>query len=646
MDTEESRQTETRIYDLEYADAEDLAQQMNSLYSRSTQYSYPWYSYRRQDLSGTTRFVADRHSNSLIVIAQPNEFDDIEELIDQLDRALSVAEITPHIYPIKNVDAKEMTDVLNEVFVSGQTQPRGGYYFYDRYNRTQGSEVGRLYGKVRFIHEPATNSVIVITNNAKNLPIIEEVIHKLDRTTAEYANTMIYALDHADAGDVADQLNHLFAPPGAGRPEDKEGEAIAAFYSWLMGTGEEEERPISNLIGKVRVVPDLRTNSLLITTAVQNFEVLRQLLSQLDTESPKVLVKVQIIEVARTRESRVGTRLSSDATIFDSKEFNNGLVGLFGVTWEEVASDTVLTAGLDLAVLIQFLQREFDATVVGQPTLVVNNNEEASLFVGSEIPFIDKSTIEPGTTARSDSFSYRKVGTELTIKPHINRNRQVVTSVTLKSSQIREGQVLFGAALLDTRSYVTQLALESEQTLVIGGILSTEESEIVHRVPILGHIPILKLLFSKRDKVVTTRELIAFITPTVLTTREEEDAATERERAGLELLRKGMPEAAVPGTWPARAAGVRRLAYSRSTGSGMAGGPPRAFSCRAMLRPLRCRPVSSPSTSRKRRTGRFGSWDVTRYSCPSTSHSTLTRPSYSLRRDSGHSQRQFECSTR
>jgi general secretion pathway protein D len=533
VDTEESRRTETRIRPLEHADADDLATQLNGLYSASIQYSYPWYSYSRQQLGETTRFVAEPHSNSLIIVAQPNQFEEIEELITKLDQPLNTTEISPRIYPVRNVDAEDMTDVLNEVFGGQQEQRSSGYWYYYDYSRTQQSTVGRLYGKTRFVHEPATNSVIVITNNAKNFDIIEEVIRDLDRAMPEAANTMVYPLEHADAEVMATQLNRLFAPPGTGKTEDKEGEAVAAFYSWLMGTSQEEERPISNLIGKVRVVGDPRTNSLMITTAVQNFEALRSIIGLLDAASPKVLIRVQLVEVMRTDEKRIGTRWTSDSTIFDTKDFNNGLVAAFGYTWQQVSGNSTVNASVNISALVQFLQREFDARVLSQPTLVVSNNEEARLFVGTEIPFISKSTTEPGTIARSDSFEYKDVGLKLNIKPHINREGQVVTSVVLESSQIREGETLFGAALVDTRQYETHLAVDSGQTIVIGGILTTEQSEIVHRVPILGHIPILSLLFSKRDKVLNTRELIAFITPTVLRTRAEDDAATGGERASM-----------------------------------------------------------------------------------------------------------------
>jgi len=543
LDTEESRKTETRSYTLEYADAGDVAGQLNDLYSGTSQsqYSYYYSYYRSRSRQDQPQFVAERRTNSLIVIAPPNSFDDIEALIQKLDQPIDTAEVSPRIYHIENVDAKEMTDVLNEVFGTEESEDRGGYYYY--YFRARGGtdkEVGRLYGKVRFVHEPNTNSVIVITNNSENFAIIEDILLRLDKAMPEYANTMVYELENAEAVEVADQLNTLFAPPGGGRGRKGDEDAEQAYYSWLlnMRRGGEEERPISNLIGNVRVVPDPRINALLITTAVQNFGVLKELIEKLDVESPKVLLRVRLIEVTRSEEDRVGTRWTSDSTIFETDDFNNGLLSNLGVNWEQVTTDTVLTAGFDVSALVQFLEREFDARIVSEPTMAVNNNRRAELFVGSQVPFITETQREPGTTARNDSFEYREVGTKLVITPHINKNNMVVTEVEVEASQIRPGEVLFGGFILDTRNFDSELAVEDGQTIVIGGIFRQEESETMHRVPILGHIPLVKLLFSKKDTIMETTELIAFITPDVMRNAAQVDDVTRREKERLEDLQQ------------------------------------------------------------------------------------------------------------
>ncbi|MFO8008146.1 MAG: secretin N-terminal domain-containing protein, partial [Candidatus Brocadiia bacterium] len=179
LDTEESRATETRSYVLQYADAEDVAQQLNDLYGGQQRTYYPWYYGGQQEPQ--TQFVAERRTNSLIVIAPPADFEQMEALIEKLDQPIDTAEVAPRIYHIENMDAKEMTDVLNQIFGTEEEQQQSGYWYYYSRRYQQEDQIGRLYGKVRFVHEPSTNSIIVITNNAENFRIIEELLERLDR---------------------------------------------------------------------------------------------------------------------------------------------------------------------------------------------------------------------------------------------------------------------------------------------------------------------------------------------------------------------------------------------------------------------------------------------------------------------------------
>ncbi|MBN2309838.1 MAG: hypothetical protein JXR94_12755 [Candidatus Hydrogenedentes bacterium] len=547
LDTEESVQTSTKTYELEYADADDIAEQMNDLYSGMQQTSYRSYYFYppSRDRGERTRFVPERRTNSVIAIAPPTEFTKIDEMIAKLDRPIDADQVAPRIYRMKFIDATEATEVLNEIFGTGSSKSGGYYdYWWDRYNEGD-EEVGRLYGKVRFVPETTTNSIIVTTNNKENFRVIEDFLVQLDDSSPDAANTMVVRLENAKAEDIAEQLNALFAVEGARAPKQTgEEEEQPIYYSWMLTSQgkKKDERAISNLIGKVRVVPDKRTNSLTITTAVQYFELLRELIAELDTESPKVLVHVRLIEVTTTKVSRVGTRYSSDASVFETDDFDNGLKSTFGVTWEDTYENGTINAdaGLDVSLLVQFLRRHVDARILSEPTLVMNNNEAGNIFVGSEVPFITNSlnTSEGGV---NQSFEYRDAGTRLTITPNINERDKVVMNVNLVSSQVRPGEVLFGGYILDTRTFETELALKSGDTIVIGGIMREEESKIIRGFPILSRIPLVNLVFRKKDTKRETTELIAFITPTVLRDAESDAVATREVAEQARIVRDWKP---------------------------------------------------------------------------------------------------------
>ncbi|MCC6487646.1 MAG: hypothetical protein IT364_09115 [Candidatus Hydrogenedentes bacterium] len=556
LDTEESVQMTTQSFELQYADADDVAEQMNDLYTGMEDEGYRgWYSYYRSSRDeAKTRFVPERRTNSLIVIARPTELPKISELITKLDCPIDVEQVSPRIFHLKYVDATEVTDVLNSVFGSDESSKSGGYYdYWSGIYSKEDEGVGRLYGKVKFVPETTTNSIIVTTNNNENFKIIEGFIQDLDRISPEAANTMVVNLQFAKAKELADQLNTLFAAEGARmtpqqRQQAQEGEQqeeeSGGYYSWLFGTSKkkEDKRAISNLIGQVRVVPDIRTNSLTITTAVQNFPLLKELIDKLDVASPKVLVRVRLIEVTATKSSRVGVRYSSDPSVFETDDFDNGLESTFGVTWADVYDNGTINAdaGIDIGLLVQFLRRTADARILSEPTLVMNNNEPADIFVGSRIPFITNSqtTAEGGVV---QSFEYKDAGTTMKITPNINELDKVEMKVELESSQIRPGEVLFGGFILDTRLFNTQLAVESGDTIVVGGIMRDSESDAKRGFPILGRIPIVNLVTRKKDTKYETTELIAFITPIVLRDSEAEAAATKDAAERVENIQEWRP---------------------------------------------------------------------------------------------------------
>ena len=544
LDTEESLQMKTEWFELKHADAEDLAEQLNDLYSGLEEEEYPWYYWRPRRAKPKTRFVAERRTNSLIAIAPPTEFEKIRALVERLDQPIDIEQVAPRVFLIKYSDAKELTEVLNRVFGVEETGKVGGYYDYMRLRYGGKTEVGRLYGKVRFDPLPSINAIIVTTNNKENFPLIEKFIRELDRTAPEAANLLVVTLNNARAGEVAKQLNILFSREGVRAPEKKEEEEGDGWYAWFYGAPKKkEERPISNLIGQVRVVEDKRTNSLLITTAVQNHAAIKALIRELDAPEPKVFVAVRLIEIIRSKSKRMGVRFSSEPTVFETDDFDNGLRSTFGFSWEEVHGNGVVSADINISTLVQFITRRFDTRILSDTTLTMENNEEAEMFVGAEIPFIEKSQITPEGT-RADSFTYKAAGTTLRITPNINQKGKVVMSIFLEASQRREGEVILGGAILDTRRFNTTLAVEDGQTIVMGGIMREQEVEGIRGVPILKDIPLIRLMFSKKDTRQETTELVAFITPTVLWTRAEDEATTRKftERLREEHDWQSLPE--------------------------------------------------------------------------------------------------------
>ncbi len=560
LDTEDAEQRATRTFSLKHADAEDLALQLEELYDDGLP------SWRRRE-AVKILFVPNRRRNEIIAIGSPATLDRVSEMIEILDEPVSDEDLAPRIFPIKYSDAAGIKKVLDELFIK-KSNDRPWWAQSD-----SSDEVGRLFGKVRFATDPFSNSIIVTTNSAENFEVIERILAQLDRRSPDREETLYVQLNHAKAVTVSNNLNILFAGPGArawsprarrpnqprntnnnnnNRSPNAEGFEIdeddteEAFFPWLGGQGrgnnrnrEGSNRSVSDLVGQVRVVPDSRTNSLLITTAPHYFPQVRSLVQRLDVATPQVLIEARILEVKADNEDRTGVRWSPNGDqVFESDDFDDSLIAtgtgsysetFLGSMMQDALRTGVVSGNLNLDVLVQFLSRTNNTRLRASPRLNVADNERAKLFVGARIPFISQTlnTVEGG---QNNSFEYRDVGITLEVTPNINANGDVDLKVRVESSQIRPGETLFGGAILDTRNYRTELAVRNNQIVVLGGIIQTEESEVIRKVPLLGDIPLLGWLFKKRDKLQRDVELLVFLKTTVTRSLEDVEQMMESER--------------------------------------------------------------------------------------------------------------------
>jgi general secretion pathway protein D len=143
---------------------------------------------------------------------------------------------------------------------------------------------------------------------------------------------------------------------------------------------------------------------------------------------------------------------------------------------------------------------------------------------------------------RNDTFQYRDVGIILEVTPRINSSNEVALRIRTESSSIRNGETLFGGAILDTRNFRTDLMVKDGETVVLAGIIQREQNDTTRKIPGLGSIPGLGWAFKKKDKIAREVELMVFLTPRV--TRSPEQArelmreTREKRKVGLLCRRR------------------------------------------------------------------------------------------------------------
>lgn len=578
LDREEAQEKAVRAFPLQNADAEDVAKQLQDLNQDQSNNRYPYIIFSDYYGGGNrnakkTNVVADRRRNTVIVQAPPAAMDDIAKLVKTLDEPVQDNALAPKIYRMKFVSAADIADVLNELFGKKNSTQRNywdpyGFPMQDTSDR-DGRAGSKLYGKVRITSEPYSNSIIITSNSAENLAAIEEVLKELDSPSQAGETTIRITLNFAKATTIASSMNILFAKGGSpalrpqpNQPQQPDGGRIPnqnnnnnnysqnnfsleqeakedAYFPWLGGQQEQNfgrpgennaQRPVSDLIGKVRVVPDRRSNSIMLTSNLHFFPQLLKLINDLDAPTPQVLIEARIIEVSSDFRDKLGTRWSPDgAKTFTADDLDGSLQANTSTAFKNVFTGStalgsmrsgVFDSTMNLDILVQFLRKNANAKVLAEPQINISDNELGKLFVGAEIPFLSGS-LNTDIGGRNDAYQYRDVGIILEVTPRINSSNEVDLRIRTESSSIRDGVQFFGGAVLDTRNFRTEVMLKDGETIVLGGIIQRESSDTTRKVPGLGSVPGLGWLFKKKEKSSREVELMVFLKPKITRTPEQ-----------------------------------------------------------------------------------------------------------------------------
>jgi general secretion pathway protein D len=298
---------------------------------------------------------------------------------------------------------------------------------------------------------------------------------------------------------------------------------------------------VSGLVDQTTIVPDLATNSLVIRTAPPNYPVLEETIEALDVRPAQVLLEVLIAEITLDAATSYGINWS----VFAEDKIT-GETGDVEARLGRQLSDTTVAGidqfvarvvrlnSVDVRAVLSALATDSDVRVLSTPHVTALNNEEARIFVGSEVPFNQSSRIGLDVVV-DQTVQYRNVGTQLTIVPTINEDGYVSFRILQEVSDLTTLTVeaALGAPIITVREAETSALVRNGQTVVIGGLIDESTEEVESGVPLLKEIPVLGYLFKSRETRNVRTELAIFVTPYVVFTDEDAAELLERERGRL-----------------------------------------------------------------------------------------------------------------
>lgn len=358
-------------------------------------------------------------------------------------------------------------------------------------------------------------------------------------------------LRHARAADVAASVSALYnrgaalgelaSRPSTLRRDLQENQVPPVLPPADAGRVSASGTRVAALAGELTIVPDARTNSLLVRASQRDYDLVNTAVRELDVRPLQVLIEVHIAEVRKDRSLDFGlggnlpatkVRGSDNTTVGASAAgasgFNDLLVRVLGI------------GGSDVDLTLRAAAARGDVSIVSRPVVIAANNEDAEINVGSQRPFVQVARVLPtDNTARDQVVQYRDVGTRLRVTPTISPDGYVMLQIVQEvNAATEESSGLEGvdAPVISTRSIETKLLVKDRETVVLGGLTDRQKDRTQGGIPILSAIPWIGGLFGRASRRSIETELYLFLTPRVI--RDDRDA-----RSVTDPLRRRAQEA-------------------------------------------------------------------------------------------------------
>lgn len=453
------------------------------------------------------------------------------------------------LFPLTNVSAEQVAEELDAVF---------------------GDLVeGPLAGLIRFVPIERLNALLVVTQRSQYLARAQTWIQRLDRGAASEVNLYVYYIQNGKAVHIAEILNQIFsdreerrqevraevapgleaATVGGDSPADA---ATPAAEGATPPTGQSatEIRGVRRSGGieftegaEIRIIADEVNNALLILATPRDYRMVQAALRKLDIVPLQVVIDATIADVTLNEELRYGVqnffqRGNFQLGLSEGDAFNilPGFPG-FAVTFETQ----------DTSIILDALNSVTKVNVVSSPRLMVLDNQTARLQVGDEVPVItqQQQSVDANNANIVNSIQFRETGVILNITPRVNSGGLVTMEIEQEVSNVSQ-QVDSGVLTptIAQREIESSIAVQSGETVLLGGLIQQNVRETRTGIPLLSDIPYLGDLFSSTDKNMNRTELIVLITPRVVRNPVEARQITEQIRKSLKALAPALDDEA------------------------------------------------------------------------------------------------------
>ncbi len=458
--------------------------------------------------------VAHQGSNILIVSDRAGNVSRLMSIIRRIDQS---SDDDVEVVPLVHASATEVVRVLTAL--------------------TQAPRADAAPSSTSLVADARTNSVLIGGDKNSRLRLRTLVAH-LDTPLEQGGDTQVRYLRYADAEELSTKLQQQYAGQVGGAPGGAAGQAAA---------GGPNNQAIT-------VWADTQTNAIIMNAPPKVMRSMMTVVDKLDIRRAQVLVEAIIVEVIADRTAELGITWAIEgqgsntpisATNFP--DFGPGVIQLgaaaagggegneaaaIGLLGEGITAGVgrLSDTGVSFAAVLRALQGDADTNILSTPSVVTTDNEEATLNVGQEVPFVTGSFTNTGggnvgAVNPFQTVQRQQVGVELIITPQINDSNSLLLDIRQEISSIAQSSQGAVDLITNQRIIETTVIVDDGQILVLGGLIEDQLRESQQRVPVLGSIPVLGALFRARRTDAVKTNLLVFLRPKIL--RDAKSIAVE-----------------------------------------------------------------------------------------------------------------------
>jgi general secretion pathway protein D len=521
--------------------------------------------------------TANRAGNSVVVADYADNIVRIRQVIGRIDRDTSATQMVM----LKNAGAREIATSLQALVATG-----GG-----------GENAAPSAATVVPID---SSNAVAIRGDANTVARLAAMARQLDQQAASGTEIRVYWLEHADAEKLLPVLQQLVgqstsqpvtastpAAGGGAAPTAQAAVPVAAVSSSSSSSG----GGISTR-GPAIVTRYEGANAIIVAANSDVQRMLGETIRQVDTRREQVLVEAIIVEISDAAAKKLGVQflIGSTSTGFAATNYSNAspnlltLAGAYGANQLGTTKTTVVAAdgtttttetresgdlasslqeaaisslqsatgiigGLGTQIgkngifgaIINAVKSDTESNLLSTPSVMTLDNQKASILVGQQVPVTTGEALSQNFDNQFRTVQRQDVGIKLEVKPQINTGGAIKLFLKQEVSSVA-GPVSNSSSdlIINKREIETTVTVDDGEILALGGLLDDNERKTIERIPLLSDIPGLGELFKSRSRSRSKTNLMVFIRPTILRTKEDAQRLTQQRYGyvrGMQLQR-------------------------------------------------------------------------------------------------------------